>query len=53
MTDNHLQDVPLHFSRFFPRYRFTGVGPTPKATLLNARDIALNFGIKTVHLGNI
>ena len=53
MADNHLQDVPLHFSRFFPRYRFTGVGPTPKATLLNARDIALNFGIKTVHLGNI
>ena len=30
MADNHLQDVPLHFSRFFPRYRFTGVGPTPK-----------------------
>ena len=53
MADNHLQDVPLHFSRFFPRYRFTGVGPTPKATLLNARDAALNFGIKTVHLGNI
>ena len=53
MADNHLQDVPLHFSRFFPRYRFTGVGPTPKAALLNARDIALNFGIKTVHLGNI
>ena len=53
MADNHLQDVPLHFSRFFPRYRFTGVGPTPEETLLMARETAINFGIRTVHLGNI
>ena len=53
MADNNLQDVPLHFSRFFPRYRFTGVGPTPKATLLLARETAMHCGIKTVHLGNI
>ena len=52
MADNHLQDVPLHFSRFFPRYRFTGVGPTPKATLIMARETAFNLGIRTVHLGN-
>ena len=48
-----LQDVPLHFSRFFPRYRMMESSPTPKATLLRARDIALSFGIKTVYLGNI
>ena len=53
MADNHLQDVPLHFSRFFPRYRFTGVGPTPEETLLMAWETAINFGIRTVHLGNI
>ena len=53
MADNHLQDVPLHFSRFFPRYRFTGVGPTPEETLLMARETVINFGIRTVHLGNI
>jgi len=53
MADNGLRDVPLHFSRFFPRYRFTEASPTPKAALLKAREIAQSFGIRTVHLGNI
>ena len=52
MVDNGLQNVPLHFSRFFPRYRFTDVGPTPKPTLLMARDLAHSFGLTTIHLGN-
>ena len=53
MAVNNLQAVPLHFSRFFPRYRYDDVVPTPKSTLLRARDIALSSGIRTVHLGNI
>jgi len=53
MAENGLQDVPLHLSRFFPRYRLTGSDPTPKATLIRSRDLALSLGIKTVHLGNI
>ncbi len=53
MAGNGLQDVPLHFSRFFPRYRFTDVAPTPKPTLLKARDHAHSLGIKTIHIGNI
>ena len=53
MVDNGLQDVPLHFGRFFPRYRFTDAGPTPTPTLLKARDIAHSFGLKTIHLGNV
>ena len=53
MSANGLQDVPLHFSRFFPRYRLKEADPTPKATLQRARDIALSSGIKTVYLGNI
>ena len=53
MVENGLRDVPLHLSRFFPRYHFTDVGPTPKATLLMARDVALSHGVRTVHLGNI
>lgn len=53
MADNGLQDMPLHFSRFFPRYRFTDAGPTPKPTLLKARELARSLGIKTIHLGNI
>ena len=53
MADNGLQDVPLHFSRYFPRYRMKQPGPTPAATLFAARERALAFGIKDVFLGNI
>ena len=53
MVDNGLQDTPLHLSRFFPRYRFKEVGPTPKAVLFEAREIALSMGVRTVHLGNV
>lgn len=53
MADNGLQEVPLHFSRFFPMYRWKESGPTPKKTLLRAMEIALNSGIKNVYLGNI
>ena len=53
MADNGLQDVPLHFSRYFPRYRMKEPGPTPAATLFAARETALSLGIKDVFLGNI
>ena len=53
MADNGMQEVPLHLSRFFPRYRMTKEGPTPKATLVRAREVALSFGIKNVYLGNV
>ena len=53
MTDNGLQDVPLHLSRYFPSYKMKEPGPTPRATLLRAKELALSLGIKTVYLGNI
>ena len=53
MSDNQLQDVPLHFSRYFPRYLMKEPGPTPAATLIRAREMALSCGIKDVFLGNI
>lgn len=53
MSENGLQEVPLHLSRYFPRYRMKEPGPTPKATLVKAREIALASGIRFVHLGNI
>ena len=52
-VDNGLQDVPLHLSRYFPRYRMREPGPTPKPTLLAARETALAAGVKTVYLGNV
>ena len=53
LANNRMQDVPLHFSRFFPRFRYIVVEKTPSATLLMARETARHFGIKMVHLGNI
>jgi pyruvate formate lyase activating enzyme len=53
MVDNGLQDVPLHLSRYFPRYKMSEPGPTPKATLLRARQTALDAGVKNVYLGNV
>ena len=53
MAENGLQNVPLHFSRYFPRYRMKEPGPTPAATLFAARETALSLGIRDVFLGNI
>ncbi|MBR3485853.1 MAG: AmmeMemoRadiSam system radical SAM enzyme [Bacteroidales bacterium] len=53
MAENGLQNVPLHFSRYFPRYRMKEPGPTPAATLFAARGTALSMGIRDVFLGNI
>lgn len=52
MVDNGLQDVPLHLSRYFPRYRYKD-SPTPVSTLKKAREVAHSAGIQTVFLGNI
>ena len=52
MVENGLQDVPLHLSRYFPRYRYTE-SPTPASTLKKAREVAHSAGIQTVYLGNI
>ena len=53
MVGNGLQDVPLHLSRYFPRYRMKEPGPTPRETLMAARDLALSKGIRNVYLGNV
>ncbi len=45
-------DVPLHFVRFHPAFRWTKVSRTPVSTLLRARRIALGEGIRHCYLGN-
>ncbi len=44
-------DTPLHFSRYFPAYKFK-LPPTSEETLRMARDIALEE-LKHVYVGNV
>ena len=53
LADNGLAEAPLHFSRFFPRYKMLDTPPTPIATLKAAKRIAEDEGIKYVYLGNV
>ncbi len=46
-------NIPLHFTRFFPDYQFTHVSPTPITTLETAHSIAKESGLHYVYLGNI
>ena len=46
-------DVPLHFSRAFPYYKMNDISPTRTEILFKAREMAMDKGIKNVHLGNI
>jgi pyruvate formate lyase activating enzyme len=46
-------DVPLHFSAFHPDYKMGDVPPTPVATLVRARNIALQQGLHYVYTGNV
>ena len=53
LADNDLTEAPLHFSRFFPRYKMQDIPPTPIATLKTAKQIAEEEGIRYVYLGNV
>ncbi len=45
--------VPVHFSRFFPTYKFAALNPTPVADLEKIRQIALDCGLQYVYIGNV
>jgi pyruvate formate lyase activating enzyme len=46
-------ETPLHFSRFFPRYKMRHLPPTSLKTLDMAREIAVSEGLEYVYIGNI
>jgi len=52
LVDNGFAEAPLHFSRFFPRYKMQDLPPTPLHTLKAAKQVAEEEGIKHVYLGN-
>ena len=45
-------EVPLHFTRFFPAYKLTSLPPTPIETLESAAHIADEEGLQYVYIGN-
>ncbi len=53
INENLGSDTPVHFSRFFPTYKFIALNPTPVETLEKAREIALECGLKYVYIGNV
>jgi len=46
-------DVPMHFSAFHPDWKMIDVPPTPKASLIRAREIAMNNGVRYAFTGNV
>ncbi len=53
IVDHVGPDVPLHFSRFWPRHQLKNLPPTPVETLSMAWDIAKEEGIKYAYVGNV
>ncbi len=53
ILDNLGPDHPLHFLRFFPRYKLDRLPPTPVAKLTEFRNLAMKEGIRYVYVGNV
>ena len=52
VKDNLGEDVPIHFTAFYPTYQLSNLSPTSIETLKKAREIALKH-LKYVYTGNI
>jgi pyruvate formate lyase activating enzyme len=53
ILDNIGPDYPLHFLRFFTRYKLERLPPTPVSTLTRYRELALQQGLHYVYVGNV
>jgi len=53
LVENGFSDYPLHFSRFYPKYKMMEKSWTPIEIMYNAEKIAKDTGIKNVYLGNM
>jgi pyruvate formate lyase activating enzyme len=47
------EDVPWHISRFFPAYKMAQWQVTPIPSLLRAREIGREAGLRYVYMGNV
>ncbi len=46
-------DYPLHFLRFFPKYKLDRLPSTPLSTLVRFRKLAMSEGIRYAYVGNV
>lgn len=46
-------DVPMHFTAFHPDWKMQDVPPTSLESLVHAREIALNNGVRYAYTGNV
>ncbi len=53
IKENLGDEVPLHFSRFFPQYRLTTLPATPLETLEKAHAAAKEADLRYVYVGNV
>lgn len=53
VVENLGKDVPMHFSAFHPDWKMQDVPSTPHETLLRARKIALDNGVRYAYVGNV
>jgi len=53
LKENLGGEVPLHFSAFYPSYKLQDLPPTSAATLIEARKLAIEMGMKYVYIGNV
>jgi pyruvate formate lyase activating enzyme len=53
VADNLGLDVPMHFTAFHPDWKMTDRAHTPSHSLLRARSIAINNGIRYAYVGNV
>lgn len=53
LVSHGFADNPLHFSRFFPKFKLKDIPPTPEKTMFEAKGIAQSEGMNYVYLGNM
>ncbi len=53
VIDNLSRDIPLHFVRFHPSYKYTHVARPSIESLEQARQLAKGSGIRHCYLGNV
>ena len=53
VLNNLSRDVPVHFTRFHPDNEMTDVPWTPESTLVMARNMAIDAGLRYVYIGNV